>query len=309
MSLRQVIEAYGLLDSAHVDGAQVARALAARGLTEVVTRRIEAPPHHTDVVQVRVRGSRGAAVPALGVIGRLGGVGARPERLGLVSDADGALAAVAIALSLADMRARGDALDGDVIVSTHVCPAAPTRPHHPVPFMASPVDREVLGRAEIHPDMRAVLSIDASRGNRVVNARGIAITPTVCQGWILRVSEDLVDILQWVTGAPAVVFPITMQDITPYANGVYHVNSIVQPAAFTPAPVVGVATTAVTAVPGCATGASQVEDVERAVRFVIEAAKAYGRGACRLLDDEEFRTLVALYGPMTHLQTPGRQRR
>ena len=34
------------------------------------------------------------------------------------------------------------------------------------------------------------------------------------------------------------VFPLTVQDITPYGNGLYHLNSILQPSTATNAPVV-----------------------------------------------------------------------
>jgi hypothetical protein len=138
----------------------------------------------------------------------------------------------------------------------------------------------------------------------VINTRGIAISPTVKEGYILRVSEDLLDILEVVTGRLPVVFPVTTQDITPYGNGIYHLNSILQPATVTTAPVVGVALTSEVAVPGSATGASQVVDVEQAVRFCIEVAKAFGAGACRFYDPEEFDRLIQLYGPMRHLQAP-----
>ncbi|MFD7512998.1 DUF1177 family protein, partial [Streptomyces sp. NPDC059853] len=87
----------------------------------------------TDFVSVTVPGRSGRLAggdaPTLGVLGRLGGVGARPERIGLVSDADGAVAALAAAAKLLDMHARGDVLDGDVLLSTHVCGWAPTQPH------------------------------------------------------------------------------------------------------------------------------------------------------------------------------------
>jgi hypothetical protein len=243
----------------------------------------------------------------LGVIGKLGGVGARPSRVGIVSDADGAIAAVAMALKLAAMNAAGDVLAGDVVITTHICPDAPTRAHHPVPFMSSPVDRAELGRIETDPAMHAVLSIDTSRGNRVVNHKGIAITPTVREGFILPVSNDLLDIVEAVTATRAVVMPLSTQDITPYANNLFHINSILQPAAFTNVPVVGVAITAEVAVPGCATGANQLDDIEKAVRFSIEVAKAFGAGACSFHDEGEFRRLVALYGSMRHLQTAGKE--
>ena len=69
----------------------------------------------------------------------------------------------------------------------------------------------------------------------------------------------------------------------------------------------GVALTAETAVPGCATGASQVSDIESTVRFVIEVGKAFGEGKLRFYDPEEFERILGLYGPMNHLQTPGKK--
>jgi hypothetical protein len=164
----------------------------------------------------------------------------------------------------------------------------------------------VIGRFEVHPDMAAILSIDTSRGNRIVNHKGIAITPTVCDGYILPVSRDLVDVLETVTARPAVTMPLSMQDITPYENGLFHINSIMQPTVFTRAPVVGVAVTAEVAVAGSATGATQLDDIEKAVRFSIEVAKNFGRSQCNFVDQSEFSKLRDLYGSMQHLRTAGR---
>ena len=310
MAWKQTIEAYELLDSAIVSGEKVAQVLRKRGLTsEVIT--VEGEKGSTDFVRITVPGTEGKVgdgkAPTLGIIGRLGGIGARPDAIGLVSDADGAVTAVACALKLADMARAGDKLPGDVIVATHICPTAPTQPHEPVPFMDSPVDIATMNRYEVHPDMDAVLSVDTTRGNWVLNQRGFAITPTVKEGYILKISQALLDIMAVVTGRPPVVLSITMQDITPYGNGIYHLNSIMQPATATDSPVVGVAITAAWAVPGCATGASQVTDIEMAVRFCIEVAKAFGRGTCAFYDAAEFERLVSLYGSMKHLQTMGKK--
>ena len=309
MSLSAVIAALDLLDSAHVTGHVVADALRAAGLENIEVTTLAGPRGTTDAVRVVIPGTAGrragGAAPTLGIVGRLGGIGARPERIGLVSDADGAVTAVAAALKLARMRAQGDPLPGDVVVATHVCPRAPTQPHEPVPFMGNPVDQATLNREEVRPEMEAILAIDTTRGNRVINRRGFAISPTVKAGWILRVSDDLLDIQQNVTGRLPVVFPLSMQDITPYGNGLYHLNSILQPSTATQASVVGVALTAEVAVPGSATGASQPADIEQAVRFAIEVAKAFGAGRCRFHDPAEWDLIQRRYGPMTHLQTPG----
>jgi len=59
-------------------------------------------------------------------------------------------------------------------------------------------------------------------------------------------------------------------------------------------------------VPGSATGASQPVDIEQAVRFAIEVAKAFGHGRCRFYDPGEWDVIQRRYGSMAHLQTPGR---
>lgn len=310
MAWRQVIDGYELLDDAAVNGHAVAEVFHQHGLHDVTVQRIQGDKGSTDFIKAVIPGSRGkmggGGAPTLGIIGRLGGLGARPERIGFVSDGDGALTAVACGMKLGLMAQRGDQLPGDVIVATHICPDAPTQPHDPVPFMGSPVDMAAMNRQEVDARMDAILSVDTTKGNRIINQRGFAISPTVKQGWILRVSEDLLGLMQIVTGKLPAVFAITTQDITPYGNGVFHINSVLQPAIATTAPVVGVAITAEVAVPGSATGASHVDDVESAVRFCIEAAKAFGAGGCRFHDEEEFQRLRTLYGDMEHLQTLGK---
>jgi len=311
MTLKQVIEAVDLLDSAKVTGQQVGESLVSRGWRAWRVETVEGERGTTDFITVTFPGREGKRgggnAPTLGIIGRLGGIGARPTVIGLVSDADGAVTAVACALKLADMANAGDQLSGDIVVATHICPHAPTIPHDPVPFMGSPVDIATMNQHEVHPEMDAILSIDTTRGNWVINRRGFAISPTVKEGFILKVSPDLLQVMAVVTGQPPAVLPITTQDITPYGNEVDHINSIMQPATATDAPVVGVALTAETVVPGCASGASQVMDIEMAVRFCLEVAKAFGQGECTFYDVQEFGRLVALYGSMKHLQTKGQE--
>jgi len=155
--------------------------------------------------------------------------------------------------------------------------------------------------------MDGIVSIDTTKGNRVINRRGFAISPTVKEGYILRVDDELLTIQQQVSGGPPSVFAIATQDITPYGNGLYHLNSILQPSTATRAPVVGIAITAEAVVPGCATGASQEIDIEQAARFSVEVAKAFTGGRTQLYDPVEFGRLVSLYGSMEHLQTKGKQ--
>ncbi|KZE74862.1 hypothetical protein AV654_28355 [Paenibacillus elgii] len=309
MSLQQTLHVYETMDSAYVNGNQIKELFAAYPEVEVTVQKVQGEKGSTDFVKIVIPGTNGkrngGSAPTFGIIGRLGGIGARPSRIGIVSDADGAVAAVASALKLADMKRKGDHLRGDVIVTTHICPDAPTRPHEPVDFMDSPVDILTMNQYEVVPEMEAILSIDTTKGNRVINHKGITISPTVKEGYILRISDDLLRIMEMTTGQYPVTFPITMQDITPYGNDLYHINSILQPAVATNAPVVGLAITAQSTVPGCGTGASHEVDIAAAVKFAVETAKEVTNGTCSFYSKDEFAKIQQLYGSMKVLQTMG----
>ncbi len=316
MILKQLIELYDILDSPATSGAAVVGYLRRIDpACDAETYPLAGPQGSTDMVRVRIPGAQGHSLggdaPTIGLLGRLGGLGARPERIGFVSDGDGALTALACAAKLLSMHVRGDVLPGDVLISTHVCPCAPTFPHEPVAFMGSPVATADVNREEVGttaqgpwaPD--AFLVVDTTKGNRIMNDRGFSLSPTVKEGCILRVSEDLVTLAEIATGRPAHTYPLSMADITPYGNGLYHLNSILQPSTATAAPVVGVAITTETAVPGCATGATHLSDLDEAGSFMIEVAKAFGEGRCALYDAAEFARFQKRYGSMAHLQTMG----
>lgn len=310
MSFKHVMELYDLLDSIYVTGEDVKNYLSSiNGDGEIMVQTVKGEEGSTDFIKITIPGKNGKSkngdAPTLGIIGRLGGIGARPEMTGFVSDGDGALSAIASAAKLLDMTKKGDRLSGDVILTTHICPTAPTLPHDPVPFMNSPVDILTMNNHEVTEEMDAILSIDTTKGNMIINHKGFALTPTVKEGYILKVSDDLLQVYTQSTGILPVTMPITMQDITPYGNGVFHVNSILQPAVATSSPVVGVAITTQTTVAGCGTGATHLMDVEQVVRFVIEVAKVFGERKCNFYNEKEFNHLEKLYGKMTHLQTQG----
>lgn len=243
----------------------------------------------------------GGSAPTLGVVGQLGGLGAAPAKIGIVSDGDGAIAALALALKLTQMRTRGILLRGDVIITTHICMSAPLWVKKPVPYMGLPVDMVTMNRNLVDPAMDAVISIDTTKGNRILCHKGIAITPTVKKGYILKVSENLMTVLSNTTEEFPYIMPITTQDITTYHNGLTHINSILQPATLTDSPVIGLAITAQAVVPGCATGASSAEDIELAARFCLECAKVFPEEPDLFYDDAEYQEFVKRYGDLSFL--------
>ena len=312
MLLKEILEVYEIMDDPRVNGESVVAYL--KGIdpeADVETYPLAGPKGITHMVKCRIAGSSGKTAggkaPTLGILGRLGGIGARPELVGFVSDGDGALIAIAVAAKILNMKKKGDVLEGDVFISTHICPDAPTSPHKPVPFMGSPVEMAQVNAEEVSDELDAILSVDTTKGNRIIKHRGFAISQTVKSGYILKASDGLLDVMERVTGDHPYVFPVNMLDITPYGNDVFHINSIMQPCTCTQAPVVGVAITTETVVAGCATGATRYDDVESDARFCLEVAKDFGKGIISFYDEKEFAHMQELYGSMEILQTLGKK--
>ena len=220
MLIKQIIEVFDLLDSPHACGEEIKAYLQSKGEDDITVKTIRDGKYATDFIKIVIAGKNGrltgGTAPTMGIVGRLGAIGARPEVTGYVSDGDGALCALAAASKLMEMKHRGDALEGDVIICTQICPHAPTQPHEPVPFMGSPVDMATMNREEVNDKMEAVLSIDTTKGNSVINVNGFAVSQTVKEGYILRYSSDILDIMQRTTGKPPTLlaFPCRISPLT-----------------------------------------------------------------------------------------------
>ena len=184
MLLKEILNVYDLLDSATANGDAVANYLKSiRASANVEVVHIDTPKGSNRcrprACRRYKRTQRGWFRSPIGLMGWLGGIGARPGAVGYVSDGDGALVALAIAAKLLDMQNKGDRLEGDVYLATHICPCAPTRPHDPVPLMDSEpfrdqVKREAFASAE---QIDALMSCDTTKGNHIINARGLRSPP------------------------------------------------------------------------------------------------------------------------------------
>src|SRR5690606_22249297 len=83
---KQVLDVFEVLDSAYVDGQKVADLLTRNGVEDVTVTRVHGEKGYTDFVKAVIPGASGKATggdaPTLGIIGRHGGIGARPEMIG-----------------------------------------------------------------------------------------------------------------------------------------------------------------------------------------------------------------------------------
>ncbi|MFN8582349.1 MAG: DUF1177 family protein [Gemmatimonadaceae bacterium] len=115
MSLQHTLAVFEALDSPSASAATVRQLIPGAPAVSFNSETVQGEKGSTDFVRVVIGGTRGkssgGAAPTLAVVGR-SGVGARPSRIGLVSDADGAVAAIAVARKLATMSREGDRLPG-----------------------------------------------------------------------------------------------------------------------------------------------------------------------------------------------------
>lgn len=302
MLIKWVTELFEILDDPNVNGDTVAvylRSIYSAAQTSV--KRLHSEKGYTDVISITIPGTDKNA-PTTGIIGQLGALGARPEIIGFVSDGDGALCALTVAAKLLSMKAKGDNLTGRVTIATSICPNAGTTPHEPVPFIDPPVSIYEINKEQVTSEMSVIFSVDATKGNKITNARGFAISPVVKSGYILPPSDSLLELMSTTTGGLPRVVPLSQYDITPYESGFRHINSIISPNIFTDAPVVGVALTAQSVVAGSAPCANHFTDIEEAARFLLEAAKMSGNRKLSLYDEIMYQHAVNAYGNLNHFQ-------
>src|SRR5699024_1185538 len=162
MSLKYTMEFIESLDDPTINGRKVCQLFNGFPNCEATYQTIQEDKGQTDFIKILIKGEqgkkKGGDFPSIGIIGRLGGIGARPSRKGLVSDGDGAIAALVAAKKLAEMNSKGDTLLGDAYITTNICPAAPTEPHKPVEFMGSPVEMATMNRHDVMTIMYALLT-------------------------------------------------------------------------------------------------------------------------------------------------------
>jgi hypothetical protein len=107
--------------------------------------------------------------------------------------------------------------------------------------------------------------------------------------------------MERVTQEPAKVIPLTMQDITPVTNGVHHLNGLGELPEGTKAPCIGIGLTSPLPLSGAAPGVTNVSALEVAVRYAVEVIKGFLTGNFSFYDEEEYSSLVSMYGDMSRL--------
>ena len=304
--LREILDTIDLLDDIE-NGVSAFLDSLVPGDWEATSDDYEGEKGRTEFVKILFPGingrSAGGTAPTLGIIGSNGGIRLPTERPGLVSDADGCIVGLACAQRLARMASRGQRLQGDVLVSTHICQRAHPEPHDPYPFVMSPLPSSEKHPRLVDERMDAILTPETCKGNKLVSPpAGFAVTQPVKEGYILRPHESILHLYEMTTGKMPVVFPLNMQDITPYESGVHHVCGMALPSVFSPAPVIGVPLAMEVPIMPAATGTQQPSALEAAGRFCLEVAGGLGRGSCQFYYESDYQGFIEAYGPIRSWQ-------
>ena len=228
------------------------------------------------------------------ILGRLGAI--QTGEKGLVSDADGAVVSLTTLLELLNLREKGIELKLDVSFATNLSTTARLIPHSPFKFMVPPVGLDEALKVEVDPQATTVLSIDSTKGNRLAKYDDFALTHVIKDGYILKLSDEVLDIYNRVTEHEVYMVPLTSGDLTPLDVNVYHISTLISPWLYTSAPVVGLATVSPRAIPGYETGVMNLNMLEHASRFCLEFLKYMEKGGS-VYNEEELRELERRFGP------------
>ncbi len=261
---------------------------------------VETEKGSMEFLKLLIPGSRGkhagGDTKTLGVIGSLGALRIPGENNALVSDADGCLVALSVALRLARMASRGQVLPSDVLVSTHICQQGHSIPHDPYPFVMSPIPSQFKHPRLVDKEMDAVLAVETCKSNKLVSHKGFAITHVAKEGLLLRVHADMIHIMEMVTGKLPVIFPVSQQDLTPYESGIHHVCGMMLGNLFTDSPVMGVPLTTESQTWPAWTNVSHPDVLEQAGRFCLEVATRFGAGECRMYYEDDYTGMKKYFG-------------
>ena len=299
--LRELMDVLDYLDDAR-NGAEPFVDLLPDGPQQVEITPFESDLGKTDFIKILFPGtsgkSSGGTAPTTGIMGSNGGLRLPGPYPGLASDADGCVVGLSAALRLARLRTRGQVPAGDILVSTHICQQARPIPHDPYPFVMSPLPSSEKHPRLVDARMDAILTPETCKSNKMLSHLGFAVTPPVREGFILRPHASILHIMEMVTGNAPVVFPITMQDVTPYELGVHHICGMVLPSIFSTAPVIGVPLVTASQTHPSATGSQQPMVLEATARFCLEVAISFGNGDCEFYYASDFEGMVQSFGAM-----------
>ena len=304
--LREVLDVLDFMTSPKASAADFEKLLPA-GAHRVKIDRLDTERGSMEFVKILFPGSRGKSsggdLRTTGIIGSLGALRVPGDKMGLVSDADGCLVALAVALRLARMASKGQTLASDVIVSTQICHDGRAEPHDPYPFVMSPITSSLKHPRLVDAAMDGLVVVETCKSNKLVSHKGFAISHVAKEGYLLRLHSDMIHIMEMVTGRLPVIFPVSQQDLTPYESGIHHVCGMMLGNLFTDAPVLGVPITTESQTWPAWTNVSHATELDQAGRFCLEVATRFGLGECEFFYENDYAGMKKLYGPIRPVVT------
>lgn len=299
--LKQGIEVLDLLTSAEVNGTMLVEYLNSLGSCEAQVECVCGLNGSYKTLKVTITGTDGAisggGSPTLGFVGQVGDQASSQSKNERIPDYIGTSIVLLTATKILQMNKSGNALRGDVILSAQISSNTATSEN-------TTLQKEVPTHTEVSQFMDAVISIGSYKREKVGYHKGIAISPTVKEGYILKLSDDLWALAKKNTDVLPISLPLSQQDIIPRETGLPQAHTILQPSRATSAPVVGIGIQNEKA-SGQGLETCFSERIESTGRFLATVATAFTNGECSFFDEQEFTLLRTSYGDMSHFQHIG----
>lgn len=302
--LKQGIEVFDLLTSAKVNSTRIVEYISSFGPCKAQVEGSCGPNGSYKTLKVTIAGTDGAISggksPTLGFVGQVGDQASSQSKNERIPDYIGTSIVLLTAAKILQMITSGNALRGDVILSAQIGSNTSTS----VSSENTTFQKEVPTHTEVSLVMDAVISIGSYRGAKIGYNKSIAISPTVKEGYILEISDDLWALAKKTNDVSPISLPLSQQDIIPCEKGLPQAHTILQPSRATSAPVVGIGIqNEMASRHGLNT--SLFERIESTGRFLVTVATAFTNNNCSLYDEHEFTILRTSYGDMSHFQHIG----
>lgn len=309
--LEQLSKAFNSCDMPEVNGTRLVEYLNSLGACEVQVLDVCGLNRTYKTLKVTISGTHGAISggnsPTLGIIGQCGGQSLSQKTKEHIPDYIGTNVVLFAAARILKMIKSGNTLRGDVILSVQISSDSPAS----VTSKCKEPCKKALTHSEVSLLMDAVISIGSYRGGKIGNSKGIAISPTVKEGYILKTSDDLWNLAKRKMGVSPMGLPLSQQDIIPFEKGLPQAHTILQPSTATSAPVIGIAIQN-EMISGKRIDTSLLEKIEISEHiiesmghFLVDVATAFTNNECSFFDEQEYTLLRTSYGDMSHFQHIG----
>lgn len=302
MRTPEIIELADLLSQNDFGSNELVDYLKSVGPADAEIQLVHTVDSSIEILKVIIKGTEGAfsggTRPTLGIVSQLSNCKSTIEGIGCIDMNAGVFSVLVAAYELLHITKTEGGILGDVMFAVFIGSDVTPKLRALISFLSD-------NSFGISQHMDAVLSVGTSKFFERENDGSIAVSPTVKEGYILKISDDILDVFSRQSNQAIEALTITQQDIIPTEKGMTQRTNLLQPSTKTSAPVVGISIGSSAALSNEDGRVVSLKDIGRIATGCLDIARSYGANECVFYDEEEFTELRVSYGNMSHFQGIG----